>query len=103
MSDSGEKHTAAPWTFETRGDGYHVKGAIGGFPVRIATVHGMRADDARLIAAAPDLLALARQYAAECGECDGMGRTTNPMLGQSEVDCPDCVEIRQVIAKAVGP
>jgi hypothetical protein len=85
--------------------------------------------NARLIAAAPELLALARQYAAECGECNGSGvievqveRTVPGCCGRPNADgsccgnavpelvpdvetapCPDCIEIRQVIAKAVVP
>jgi hypothetical protein len=84
--------------------------------------------NARLIAAAPDLLALARQYASECGECNGSGvievtveRTMPGCCGRPNDDgsccgnpvpevvpdveqapCPDCVEIRSVIAKAEG-
>lgn len=58
--------------------------------------------NARLIAAAPDLLDLAKQYASECAECNGTGRTTNPQYTQHEVDCPDCEGIRAVVAKAEG-
>lgn len=64
---------------------------------------GFRLDDARLAAAAPDLLALARQYAAECGECNGKG--TKAVYDEGgwflhDDPCPDCIEIRTVIAKA---
>lgn len=49
--------------------------------------------NARLIAAAPDLLALAKQYASECAECGG----------QSVIPpCEDCADIRAVIVKAEG-
>jgi hypothetical protein len=54
--------------------------------------------NARLIAAAPDLLALARQYASECGECNGTGNSGNEVLGDE--DCEACEDIRTVIAKA---
>lgn len=53
-----------------------------------------------------DLLALARKYASECGECAGAGtRTITTYPGGIEVDnddqpCPDCADIRSVIAKA---
>lgn len=50
--------------------------------------------NARLIAAAPDLLALAQQYASECGECAGVGITPD------DQDCSECKLIRDVIAKA---
>lgn len=56
--------------------------------------------NARLVAAAPDLLELARQYAAECGECDGTGNIGNFDTGDQH--CPDCFGIRAVIAKATG-
>jgi hypothetical protein len=60
--------------------------------------------NAILIAAAPDLLALAKQYASECATCDGtemvMGRGPD---GEPDGDrCPDCADIRAVIAKAEG-
>ncbi len=53
--------------------------------------------NARLIAAAPDLLALARQYASECGDCHGTGIEI-----PSGADCPHCADIRAVIAKVEG-
>ena len=48
-----------------------------------------------LILAAPDLLALARKLASECAEC-GVDDTMH------EDGCPDCADIRAVIAKAEG-
>jgi hypothetical protein len=57
--------------------------------------------NARLIAAAPDLLALAKQYAAECGECDGSGvRQFADEFTPAGAQCPDCIGIRAVINKA---
>lgn len=69
---------------------------------------------ARLISAAPDLLALAQQYASECGECGGTGYD----IARSEFDgrpirdaagnltrgkaCQECADIRAAIAKATG-
>ena len=60
--------------------------------------------NARLIAAAPDLLALAKQYASECGECNGTGEVDGDPERDSyaRVNCPDCADIRAVIAKAEG-
>lgn len=58
------------------------------------------AADMALIAAAPDLLALAKQYLSECSSCDGTGE-----IGWSEAEaspCPDCEDIRAVINKAEG-
>jgi hypothetical protein len=60
--------------------------------------------NARLIAAAPDLLELAKQYASECSGCDGEGRilvTFNDR--EAEYDpCEDCADIREIISKAEG-
>jgi len=58
-----------------------------------------------LIAAAPDLLALAKQYASECPNCDGTG-TYSEFYDDGSVkaveDCEECDDIRAVIAKAEG-
>lgn len=51
--------------------------------------------NASLIATAPALLALAKQYASECGECAGVG------IDIEDHDCAECKFIRDVIAKAV--
>jgi len=56
--------------------------------------------DMVLIAAAPDLLALAKQYASECSGCDGKGEWLGPDLHREP--CQDCADIRAVIAKAEG-
>ena len=50
----------------------------------------------RLIAAAPDLLALAKKYASECSECGGTAYIS------SWEKCMDCADIRAVIAKVEG-
>lgn len=80
---------------------------LGGLLAPIVYVLGFNLDAARVVhvaadrlRAAPDLLALAHQYAAECGECAGLGYS----LGRTaeHVDCPDCVGIRSVILKAEG-
>lgn len=68
--------------------------------------------DANLIAAAPDLLALAKKLAGECAECRGRGYTFSDdgITGFGPDDreptreaCTDCADIREVIAKAVSP
>jgi hypothetical protein len=60
--------------------------------------------DATLAAAAPDLLALAKQYASECGECDGRGQINCYESDPSVIDvtepCDACADIRAVITKA---
>lgn len=79
------------------------------YTIPVAVVYGAREQAepiARLMAAAPELLALARQYASECGDCNGTGLVTiTTWPGGIEVDnddqpCPDCADIRAVIAKA---
>lgn len=62
-------------------------------------------DQARLIAAAPELLTLAKKLASECAECEGKGRTEAEGYypgATSYNDCPDCRDIHEVIAKAEG-
>lgn len=60
----------------------------------------VRIADARLITAAPDLLALAKQYASECAMCGGTNR--DPWNSPNGKPCSDCADIRAVIAKAEG-
>lgn len=59
--------------------------------------------NARLIAAAPGLLALAHQYAAACPLCDGTGvrqdRGLDPRAGEP---CERCADIWAVIDRAEG-
>jgi len=61
-----------------------------------------------IIAAAPELLDMVRRYASECGECNGTGMVTlTTWVGGIEVSnddqlCPDCADIRALIAKATG-
>lgn len=63
--------------------------------------------NARLIAAAPDLLALAKQYANECARCGGSAEiVVNDHGDDPEFDycqpCNECEDIRAVISKAEG-
>lgn len=114
-------HTSGPWQVgsdEQRGagdgslvglwiecaDGARVGQAFGN--CRITTDEAVRAN-ARLFAAAPDLLAMVRQYASECAECDGEGEV---LIEDDDFDrepwwqpCPDCQDIREVIAMATQP
>lgn len=53
--------------------------------------------NARLIASAPDLLAIAHCYAAECGECGG-----TRVMPDGE-PCDECAFIWKVISAAEGP
>lgn len=52
--------------------------------------------DALLIAAAPDLLALAHQYAEECGDCAGT------RVCPDDEPCTACADVWAVIDKAEG-
>lgn len=56
--------------------------------------------DARLIAAAPELLALAKKLAGECAHCSGEGSWLDAMANR--IDCEGCADIQAVIAKAEG-
>lgn len=55
---------------------------------------------ANLLAAAPQLLALARRYAGECAECGGSGEEI--VDDDMAVPCDACEDIRAVIDKAEG-
>lgn len=60
--------------------------------------------NARIMAASLDLLALAKQYASECGGCRGTGLVTVHHRGMDCDDqpCLECADIRAVIARATG-
>ena len=94
--------TPGPWM----GSGSYVL-APDGFVAMVGCVHRdslVCAANGALIAAAPDLLALAKRYASECAQCDGDGRilvTFNDR--EAEYDpCEACADIRAVIEKAEG-
>ena len=123
---SGEKaaHTPGPWVAQAseHGEYPHVyrpersdKDGLKYWAERICVVYPSDADDdrvhhpvasanARLIASAPDLLALAKRYASECSKCGGTGRilvTVNAGVPEYD-DCDACAYIRAVIEKAEG-
>ena len=110
MTNVTEKHTPGEWT--TRGprmqdmapdyavvaDGEIIAEVFGRSSV--SKFHPSEAN-ARLIASAPALLALARQYAEECGLCAGTG--VMQLIGMTAPGpCHDCADIRAVIAKATN-
>lgn len=80
----------------------HIRAAIAGATIEKTRLPARAEEQVRriqaLVAAAPDLLILAHQYAAECTECDGLGTDMN----EPEQPCPQCADIRHVIAKAEG-
>ena len=65
---------------------------LSNFGVKGTTIH-VSPRHARLIAAAPELLAMVRRYASECANCVGCGLPET---------CADCAHIRRLIAKAEG-
>jgi hypothetical protein len=59
--------------------------------------------NARLIAAAPALLALAKQYASECAECGGTAVLhSGEGVYHRQSDCDACADIWRVIDQAEG-
>jgi hypothetical protein len=123
---SAEKvaHTPGPWVAQAseHGEYPHVyrperidKDGLKYWDERICVVYPSDADDervhhpvasanARLIASAPELLALAKRYASDCAKCDGEGHllvTFNEGCAEYE-ECPACADIRATIAKAEG-
>lgn len=112
--------TPAPWRLQFPKDGrkpYEILGPEGELVavVRIGNLNPPPAlcfnGNARLIAAAPELLALAKKLAGECAECRGRGYTFSDdgITGFGPDDreptreaCADCADIREVIAKAEG-
>ena len=91
-------HTPGPWTVGISTDRGARQGRVyvlAGQPFRTVTVAESETD-ARLIAAAPDLLTLAHQYASECGECAG----TRVM--PDDEPCEECAYVWRVIDQAEG-
>lgn len=116
-TDEQASHSPGPWTLDWNiaGGGTHpefpelhyvcVRSREADSVTRELSITGyVRPADARLIRAAPDLLALAKQYAAECARCLGIGRYEadgDPSRVATE-SCSECADIRAVIAKAEG-
>lgn len=98
------KHTPGPWQFSTEGKVFG--GAATGL---IATVTGRddaRQADARLIAAAPELLAALEAYVADHDlTAQSRNAAKFPGVGPkfSKCQCANCVPARAAIAKAKSP
>lgn len=114
-------HTPGPWGLATLSTSIGSCHQIGPFPslgVRSETHACIYADNirvgiddclpiaqelsanARLMAAAPELLVIAQECAEACAECNGTGV---PEFGDDAgKSCPDCADVRAVIAKATG-
>jgi hypothetical protein len=105
-------HSPGPWVsfYKDKYDEWHVGVPLSSGSMKLALFpDGCPTDnpeaDCRLIAAAPDLLALAKKYASECAGCDGEGtwvRVTNIAGPAIKLPCEDCADIRKVIDKAEG-
>jgi hypothetical protein len=90
-------HTPGPWKLSPYSSIVGIAISGGGFV--IAGVRGGREfseANARLIAAAPELLALAHRYAKECGECAGT------RVCPDDEPCTECTDIWRVIDMAEG-
>ncbi len=96
----GPQHTPGPWIAHETETRTAIK--RGRQVVAYVNIGADQDYNAALIAAAPDLLALAHQYASECGECSGTGLAPDGNGGDEP--CPDeyCQRARAVIARAEG-
>ena len=100
------QHTPGPWSInEWPQRDAEIRIGAANTPL-IATVHlrdesinGQKAN-AHLIAAAPELLQLAKQYASECAECAGRGALGAPGNDRPRIECPECKFIRDLIRRA---
>ncbi len=107
------KHTPGPWSlsYDDRPNmEWNIHVVVQDQPhlaVCFMTSDGPSEANAKLIAAAPALLALAREYAGECAECGGAGeivknRGSGDPTDDYSVECPDCRDIHAVIDVATG-
>ena len=103
MSAEKVAHTPGPWHVLPTNDCVIESEKHGN--IAITNLARKSVADARLIASAPDLLALAKRYASECPKCGGTG--LRDALGPDgfvthTVDCAACADIRLVVEKAEG-
>lgn len=105
------KHTKGPWRARSTGRDVVIEAddpnGVSAAPLQIgviscgdfadATGTAKRVNDAnaRLIVAAPTMIAKLRQIAGECCECDGATEVDG-------VPCSICKDVREVIAAAEG-
>lgn len=103
---SRDKHTVGPWIVQRNMIGELTPFNDYGQPLLHSESEiplQERDANAALIAAAPDLLELAQQYASECAECDGGGYVLGRHAEPTTEPCSICADIRAVIAKATLP
>lgn len=109
------KHTPGQWKIYAPNEIYPSRALVGarGGQVSIydAPLTNETEANARLIACAPELLALVERYASECGECGGKGwfYVGEGISGRGPDDvepkrehCGECEDIRAAIAKATS-
>lgn len=109
---SGAQHTPGPWVANKQyvvGPRDDSETQMHGFVVGVADVYGDNRDaDARLIAAAPDLLAELQMQVRNCPMCKGTGKAVSfeaviyTAPPHDETDCGRCASSRAAIAKAEG-
>lgn len=95
-------HTPGPWR-PSLYSSIGVCGVVAKRGILVAAILGDKATseaNARLIACAPDLLAMVERYASECAECDGKGTWVGPDLHTEP--CDTCADLRALIARAKG-
>ena len=106
MSAEKVAHTPGPWR-ATPHSSIVGTGIVANRGIVVASVLGVPEvcqANARLIASAPELLALAKRYASECPKCGGTGGilvTINDGVPERD-DCDACADIRLVVEKAEG-
>ena len=114
MSAEKAQHTPGPWHVLPTNDCVIESEKHGN--IAITNLARKSVADARLIACAPDLLAMVERYASECSECGGTGAvqvccgSPDQSGSDDEVCCgvPDtepcgaCADLRAVIEKAEG-
>ncbi len=105
---SKPSHTPGPWKLENLGASYAVEPKVRaevGWPDRIATVHRAHTENARLIAAAPELLEMVKRipYMLDCDpECEQTDPEGQPMMDGSCGACRTVEEVKKLLAKAEG-
>lgn len=102
-------HTPGPWMISDDDGGWLVHWSA----TEVCFIHldddeggeylARKRADALLSSSAPDLLALAKQYASECGECAGTRVVPGDDEGRfGDVPCDECADIWLVIDAAEG-
>lgn len=87
------KHTPRPWYIETHGDGHRICALVGPKKIKatIAIAHGMKPDDAYLMAASPELLnalrtisVMARAWGLSKYKCEDLAKIADAAIAKAE-------------------